>query len=130
MFVCLLFVWVLTSLLNIRGHIATVPTCSSGTLIIVLPHRNVMPQTQDMTPHPITVYRHVAVLSIAVLRHTEIHSYPFECLGCIILKGGSRDSGLICLNGVSLITIFILTNVIFIRPIKSICLSVFGCVIF
>ena len=47
-----------TSLLNIWGLIATVPACSSGTLTNVLPHRNVMPQTQDMTPHPVTVYRH------------------------------------------------------------------------
>ena len=37
-----------------------VPTCSSGTLTNVLPHRNAMPQTQDMTPHPVTVYRHGA----------------------------------------------------------------------
>ena len=47
------------SLLNI-GHIVTVPVCSSGTLTNVLPHRNAMPQTQDMTPHPVTVYRHGA----------------------------------------------------------------------
>ena len=39
-------------------HIATVPACSSGTLINVLSHRNAMPQTQDMKPHPVTVYRH------------------------------------------------------------------------
>ena len=37
---------------------ATVPACSSGTLTNVLPHKNTMPQTQDMTPHPVTVYRH------------------------------------------------------------------------
>ena len=41
MFVC----WGLMSLLNIWGHIATVATCSSGTLTNVLPHRNAMPQT-------------------------------------------------------------------------------------
>ena len=35
-----------------------VPTCSSATLTNVLPHRNTMPQTHDMTPHPVTVYRH------------------------------------------------------------------------
>ena len=28
---------------------------SSGILTNVLPHRNVMLQTQDMTPHPVTV---------------------------------------------------------------------------
>ena len=39
----------LTSLLNIWGHIATLPTCCSGTLTYVLPHRNAMPQTHGMT---------------------------------------------------------------------------------
>ena len=34
------------------------PARSSGTLTNVLPHRNAMPQTQDMTPHPVTVHRH------------------------------------------------------------------------
>ena len=56
--------------LNIGGHVKTVPVCSSGTLTNVLPHRNAMPQTQDMTPHPVTVYRHVAVLSLC---------YPLMC---------------------------------------------------
>ena len=32
------------------------PACSRGTLTIVLPHWNVMPQTQDMTCVPL--YRH------------------------------------------------------------------------
>ena len=41
---------------------ATVPACSSGTLINVLPHKNAISQTQDMTPHPVTVYRHGADL--------------------------------------------------------------------
>ena len=40
----------------------TVPVCGSGTN--VLPHRNAMPQTQDTTPHPGTVYRHGADLSL------------------------------------------------------------------
>ena len=44
-----------------------VPVCSSGTLINVLPHRNAMPQTQDMTPQPVTVYRHGADLSLCYL---------------------------------------------------------------
>ena len=44
-----------------------VPVCSSGTLINVLPHRNAMPQTQDMTPQPVTVYRHGANLSLCYL---------------------------------------------------------------
>ena len=54
----------LTALLNIWGHITTVPACSSDTLTNVLPHRNVIPQTQYMTPHPVTVYRHGTDLSI------------------------------------------------------------------
>ena len=61
LFVCLLGFNVF---LNIWGLIAAVPACSSGTLTNVLPHRNAMPQTQDMTPHPVTVYRHGADLSL------------------------------------------------------------------
>ena len=60
LFVC----WGLMLFLNIWGHIATVPTCSSGTLTNVFPHRNAIPQTQDMTPQPVTVYRHRAELSL------------------------------------------------------------------
>ena len=60
LFVCL----GLTSLLNIWGHITTVPACSSGTLTNMLPHKNAMPQTQDMTQHPVTL------LSIDVECHT------------------------------------------------------------
>ena len=44
--------------LNIWGHIMTLPACSSGILTIVLPRWNAMPQTQDLPPHPVTVYRH------------------------------------------------------------------------
>ena len=44
----------------------TVPACSSDTLTNVLPHRNAMPQTQDMTPYR-TVYRHGADLSLCYL---------------------------------------------------------------
>ena len=68
----------LTSPLNIWGHIATVPDCSSDALTNVLPHRNAMPQTQDSPPcHSIqTQGRPVAVLSIDVERHTGIHNYP------------------------------------------------------
>ena len=55
-----------------------VPACSSDTLTNVLPHRDVMPQTQDITPHPVTVCiqtrpRHVAVLSIDLERHTHFN---------------------------------------------------------
>ena len=81
LFVCL----GLTSLWNIWGHIATVPTCGSGTLTNVLPHRNAMPQTQDTTPHPVTVYRHGANLSLCypsmwnvTLEYTATH---FNVLG-------------------------------------------------
>ena len=56
MFVCL----GLRSLLNIWGHVQTVPACS--TLTNVLPHRNALPHTQNMLPHPVTVYRHRADL--------------------------------------------------------------------
>ena len=41
-----------------------VPTFSSGTLTNVLPHRNALPQTQGITPYPVTVYRHRADLSL------------------------------------------------------------------
>ena len=41
-----------------------VPACSSATLTNVLPHRNAMQHTQDMAPHPVTVYRHGANLSL------------------------------------------------------------------
>ena len=55
-----------------------VPTCSSGILTNMLPHRNAMPQTQDMTPHHITVYRDrpVIVQSImwnVTLEYTTTH---------------------------------------------------------
>ena len=60
LFVCL----GLTSLLYIWGRIAIVPACSSGILTNVMPHRNTMPQSQDMTPKPVTVYRHKANLSL------------------------------------------------------------------
>ena len=52
------------SLLNIWGHITTVPACSSGTLTNVLPHMKTMLQTQDTTLHPITVHRHWANISL------------------------------------------------------------------
>ena len=67
------------------GHITTVPACSSGTLTNVLPQRNAMPQTQDMTPHPVTVCRHGADLSLCyplmwkvTLEYTATH---FNVLG-------------------------------------------------
>ena len=76
-FVCL----GLTSLLNIWCHIVTVSTWGSGTLTNVLPHRNAMSETQGMTPHPVTVYRHGADLSLCYplmwnvkLEYTATHS--------------------------------------------------------
>ena len=64
--VCLFCLFVLgwKSLLIIWGHITTVPACNSVTLTKVLPHRNAMSQTQDMTPHPVNIYRHKADLSL------------------------------------------------------------------
>ena len=63
----------------------TDPACSSGTLTNVQPHRNAMPQLQDMTPHPVTVYRHRAELSLCyplmwkvTLEYTDTH---FNVLG-------------------------------------------------
>ena len=62
-----------------------VPACSSDTLTNVLPHRNAMAQTQDMTPQPVTVYRHGADLSMcyplmwnATVEYTATH---FNVLG-------------------------------------------------
>ena len=62
-----------------------VPACSSDTLPNVLPHRNAMQQTRDTTPHPVTVYRHGAGLSLCyqlmwnvTLEYTATH---FNVLG-------------------------------------------------
>ena len=84
-FLCLFVCLGLTSLWNIWGHITTVPACSSGTLTNVLPYRNAMPQTQDTTPHPVTVYRHGADMSLCypfmwnvTLEYTATH---FNVLG-------------------------------------------------
>ena len=44
--------------LNIWSDITTGPACSSGTMTNLLPHRYAFPQTQNMTPHPVTSYRH------------------------------------------------------------------------
>ena len=82
MSVCL-FGFIVT--LNIWGHIATVPACSPDTLINVPPSRNAMPQTQDTTHHPVTVYRYEADLSLCfplmwnvTLEYTSTH---FNVLG-------------------------------------------------
>ena len=57
LFVCL-FVGVNVAFKHLRSY------RDSGTLTNMLPHRNAMPQTQDMTPHPVTLYRHRADLSL------------------------------------------------------------------
>ena len=63
--VLVLFVWGLTSLLTAEViSRRCLSACSCGTLTNVLPHRNAMSQTQDTTPHPVTVYRHGANLSL------------------------------------------------------------------
>ena len=56
------------------------PACSGSALANVLPHRNAIPQTQGMIPHPITVYRHGADLSLCypvnwnvILEYTAAH---------------------------------------------------------
>ena len=41
-----------------------VPACSSSALTNVLPHENAMSQTQELTPHPVTVYRQMTDLSL------------------------------------------------------------------
>ena len=63
-FVCL---GLILSTFKLMRSYHVVPACSSDTLTNVLPHRNVMPQTQDITPHPITVYRYRADLSLYYL---------------------------------------------------------------
>ena len=72
---------------HLRSYHDAVPACSSGTLTNVLPQRNAMPQTQDMTPYPVTVYRHGADLSLCyplmwnvTLEYTATH---FNVLGKI-----------------------------------------------
>ena len=62
-----------------------VPACRSGTLTNVLPHWYVMLLIQDMTSHPVTVYRHRANLSLCypfmwnvTLEYTTTH---FNVLG-------------------------------------------------
>ena len=54
MFVCL-FGFINDAFKHLRS---TVPACIRCTLTNVLQDRNAMPQTQDRTPHPVTVYRH------------------------------------------------------------------------
>ena len=50
-----------------------------GTLNNVLPHKNVMPQAQDIpSRHSMQTQGYpVVVLFIDVQRHTGIHKYPF-----------------------------------------------------
>ena len=79
------FCWGLTMLLNISGHIVTVPAYGSGTLTDVLPHRNAMPFDTGhdyASRHSIqTQGQPVIVLSKDVEHHTGIHHYSILCLG-------------------------------------------------
>ena len=43
--------------------------CSSGTLTNVQPHRNAMPQTQDMTPHPELIFH----LTVDLFKLGHVH---------------------------------------------------------
>ena len=91
--ICFLFVCLgLTSLWNTWGHITTVPACSSGTLTKVLPHRNAMPQTQGMTPHPVTVYRHGADLSCYPLMWNVTLEYTTTNLNVLSKTGPGNHS--------------------------------------
>ena len=77
----ILFVrWGLTSLLNIWGHIATVPTCSSDTFkqCAAIQECHAADRGHD-TPsrHIQTQGQPVVVLSIKVERYTGMHNYPF-----------------------------------------------------
>ena len=73
----------LTSLLNIWGHNATVPACSSGTLTNVLQHTGMSCcGYRTWHPHPVTVYIYSADLSLCylliwniTLAYTATHFY-------------------------------------------------------
>ena len=89
------------------------PSCSGGTLTIVLPHMNAMARTQDMTPHPVTVYRHRADLSLChpliwnvTLEYTATHFNVFgsDPTGEILSRPSthtskrSTDSGMVVVS--------------------------------
>ena len=78
---------------NISDHITAVCACSSGTSTNVLLHRNAMLQTQGMTPHPITLYRHRADQSFCYsLMQNVTLEYPtthFNVLGQTRLENSS-----------------------------------------
>ena len=81
---------------NIYGHIATVPAYSTGNLTNMLLQRNAKPQTQDMTPHPVTVYSHGADLSLmwnVTLEHTITHFYTPVERRDVLWNGPVRLSG-------------------------------------
>ena len=68
---------------NIECCLALNCGTSSGTLTNVLPHRNAMPQTQDMTPHLVTVYRHGTDLSLCypLMWNVTLEYTHFNVLG-------------------------------------------------
>ena len=90
----------LTLLFNIWGHISTVPAGNSGPLTMVMPHRNAMPQTQDMAHHPVKVYRHTANCNMSLcypliwMSHWNTHlpifsSIPWSPIAIIALASAS-----------------------------------------
>ena len=78
----------LTSLFNILCHGTTVPACRSDTLTSMLPQLSVMPQTQVMASHPVTVLRHEAdnTLSSNVIWNVIFGATTFMC--CFCPEGG------------------------------------------
>ena len=66
--------WGLMPLLNILSHIATMPGFSSGTQVC---HAAQV----DMTPHPVTVYRHGANLLLCYPLTLEYTTTHFNILG-------------------------------------------------
>ena len=124
LFVC----WGLTSRLNISDYIATVSAYSSGTLTNVLPHRNAMPQTQDITPHPVIVYKHRDGLSLFI--YIGIHNYLILCyplaqsyfLFCFVLCFFFRCCCVVVCGLLCLFCFFVFCFVLFIKnTLKRFC---------
>ena len=72
-----------------------VPACSCGALTNVLPHKNAMPQTEDMTPHLFRAYRHRADLSLCYsligkifpdLPHTPANAQLYDAVIVVVSK--------------------------------------------
>ena len=69
-----------------------VSACSSGTLTNVLPHRNAMPKSQDMTPNPVTVYRHKADLSLCYPLMRNVTMEPNFCMRLLTIASDVTES--------------------------------------